>query len=622
MSVFDGLHTGRCPEASNVPSVSPPFRTLPRGNVPICYHLLKQLQNDPGAILSWREAKLSDGLRSMRSGISNDTLRQIRSWAALLMWLLSVGLAVPAQQRDDSARPRVVITADPELDDNNTIIRAILYSSDVRLEGLVYAGSQFHWRGDGKGTTQYIAGREYTRLGLCPCTSWRFASGEHFMDTIVDAYARAYPNLKVHDPDYPSPEELRSKIRWGNVDFDGDFSKDTDGSNLIKSLLLDAEPGPVYVTAQGGESTIARALKSIHDQYVRTPQWEAVRDKVSRKLIIIPSGDQDDTDASYIRPNWPGVREYQFTGIYFGYGAQDRAAPEDKIYFSPEWTQQNISSRGPLGGLYRVWGDGKQFVKGDRTDYFGLSGYTPEQLAKMGYMVWTLPQPKGSFLGEGDTPTFLNLIAIGLRAYVNPQWGGWGGHMIPGVSAFPSFSRIPPPILAADTSGVARGLAPAGSDADKGSAPKAGSVISMNFQLPSVPVRTAAITASFFAAAQNDFAARMKWSVTSKFSEANHSPKVSIKGPLDISAHPGRTVSLQGEVSDPDHDTATVRWWQYNNAGTYPGDITFSDPTALTTSFRVPDDAKLGQTIHVILEATDNGTPPLTRYQRVVVTVQ
>ncbi len=541
----------------------------------------------------------------------------------MLTCVLSAAMAIPAQQREGPAvRPRVVITADPELDDNNTILRAILYSSDVQFEGLVYAGSQFHWRGDGKGTTQFIPGREYTRLGLCPCTSWRFAPGEHFIDTIVDAYAKAYPNLKVHDSEYPSPQKLKSIIQWGNVDFDGDFSRDTDGSNLIKSLLLDDQPGPLYVTAQGGESTIARALKSIHDQFAKTPQWDAVRDKVSRKLIIIPSGDQDDTGAAYIRPNWPGVKEYQFTGINFGYGAQDRAAPEIKIYFSPEWTQRNISSRGPLGELYRVWGDGKLFVKDDRTDYFGLSGYTPQQLADMGYMVWMPPHPKGSFLGEGDTPTFLNLIAIGLRAFENPQWGGWGGRMVPGTPAFPAFSKTPPPILPPDTSGVARGLAPSGSDAGKGGPPRGGSVLSMNFQLPPVPARTAAITARLFAAAQNDFAARMQWSVTPRFSDANHPPNVGVKGPLEISAPRGSTVRLEGEVSDPDRDTATVTWWQYNDAGTYPGDITFSDASALTTTFRVPEDATSGQTIHVILEATDHGNPPLTRYQRVIVTVQ
>jgi hypothetical protein len=144
----------------------------------------------------------------------------------------------------------------------------------------------------------------------------------------------------------------------------------------------------------------------------------------------------------------------------------------------------------------------------------------------------------------------------------------------------------------------------------------------MNYQLPPVPARTAAVTARLFAAAQNDFAARMQWSVTPKFSDANHPPQVRIKGPVDISAHAGSLVSLQGEVSDPDHDAVTVNWWQYNDAGTYPGDIAFSAPSALATSFRVPDDTTPGQTIHVILEATDHGTPRLARYQRVVVTVE
>src|SRR5690348_6184518 len=257
------------------------------------------------------------------------------------MALLGIGVVpAPAQQPKNSpAKPRVVITADPELDDNNTIIRAILYSSDFKIEGLIYVSSQFHWTGDGKGTTQYIRGREYTRMGLCPCTSWRFSPNERFIDNIVDAYAKAYPNLKVHDPDYPTPAYLKSKIKWGNVEFDGDFSKDTDGSNLIKSLLLDDQPGPLYVTAQGGESTIARALKSIYDQYGNTPQWDEIREKVSRKLVIIPSGDQDGTGGGYLKPNWPNVREWQFGigGPSFGYGAQIGIAPEDKVYVSPDW---------------------------------------------------------------------------------------------------------------------------------------------------------------------------------------------------------------------------------------------------------------------------------------------
>lgn len=540
------------------------------------------------------------------------------------MFRLAVFLLVAVAAIAQQSKPRVVITADPELDDNNTLIRAILYSSDFQIEGLVYTSSSFHWKGNGKGTTQYIPGSEYTRLGLCPCTSWRWAPHEHFIDTIVDVYAKVYANLKVHNPNYPSPAELKSKIKWGNVAFEGDYSKDTAGSNLIKSLLLDDRPGPLYVTAQGVQSTIARALKSIHDEYANTPQWEAIRDKVSQKLIVIPTGDQDGTYARYIKPNWPEVTERQLSTMDFGYFVRHGLAPEDRVYVSAAWTRNNISSRGPLGALYRVWGDGKQMVKGDRTDYFGLSGYTADRLRKMGYMVWLPPEEKGAFIGEGDTPTFLNLVDNGLRAYENRHWSGWGGSSrslnVPPIG----LGGIPVTPAGPDDPGVAAGLAPAGSTANRNSktapaAPAAGFGDSGGQQ---ISASNAAANVRFFAAAQDDFAARLKWSVTPKFGDANHPPKVTIEGPLEISARPGSTVRLDGEVSDPDHNAVKVLWWQDTAAGAYPGDIRFSDPAALRTTFRVPDDAQPGQTIHVILEATDNGTPPLTRYRRLIVRIQ
>jgi hypothetical protein len=383
-----------------------------------------------------------------------------------------------------------------------------------------------------------------------------------------------------------------------------------------------------YVTAQGGESTIARALKSIYEQYGSTPQWDAIKEKVSRKLVIVPSGDQDGTGAAYIRPNWPDVKEWQFgvNGPNFGYGAQIRIAPEDKMYVSAAWTQQNILSRGPLGALYRVWGDGKQMVKEDHTDFFGLSGYTADQLKEMGYMVWMPPQEKGTFIGEGDTPTFINLINVGLRTYENPSWNGWGGRIRhanePQVDPFSGgvgMAKLPP-----DTSGIARGLAAAGSDANSSKEEKKGArrAGGTPIEPPEMTPQTKAISNAFFAAAQNDFAARLKWAVTSKFSDANHPPSVKVEGPLDISARPGSTVRLQAEVSDPDRNAVTVKWWQHNDAGTYPGDVTLSAPTSLKTTFRVPENAKFGQTINIVLEATDDGTLHLTRYQRIILTVQ
>ena len=38
--------------------------------------------------------------------------------------------------------------------------------------------------------------------------------------------------------------------------------------------------------------------------------------------------------------------------------------------------------------------------------------------------------------------------------------------------------------------------------------------------------------------------------------------------------------------------------------------------------FVVPHDARRGQTIHLILEVEDDGTPAMTSYQRVVATVR
>ena len=126
---------------------------------------------------------------------------------------------------------------------------------------------------------------------------------------------------------------------------------------------------------------------------------------------------------------------------------------------------------------------------------------------------------------------------------------------------------------------------------------------------------------NFTPAAQHALAARMQWSVTSTYAGANHEPKVAIRGSSRISARPGVTVRLEGVASDPDGNTVTTRWWRWKDVDTYPGEVTLSNATSLATSLQVPADAIAGQTIQLILEATDNGTPALTRYQRVVVSV-
>ncbi len=500
---------------------------------------------------------------------------------------------VKAQSLNEGTRPRIIITADPELDDNNSLIRFLLYSSDLNVEGLIYASSGYHWKGDEKGTRWYVPGREYARFGLdtCPCKSWRWAKNERFIDNAVEAYEKVYPNLRVHNPNYPSPVLLKSKIRYGNIEFDGDISKNSPGSELIKALILDDKPGKLFITAWGGQSTIARALKSIQEEYENTTQWEAVRMKIYRKVVLLPSGDQDDTYAKYIKPNWPNIDYREFEGgPNYGYGAQLRARPQDSIYLTSSWMKKNVSDRGPLGAIYRVWGDGKQMVKGDRMDYFGFSGYTNEQLRKMGYAVWMPVQEKGSWIGEGDDFTYMNMLGNGLRAYEAGTYGGWGGRELTGKQ---------PNVLSLST--------------DTSQQAMVSVLSSVNKKTNTYP--------DFFPAAQQDFAARLKWSVTPKYSGANHAPVVKIEGPLNVFASPGETIKLNGVVSDPEGDKVSSKWWQFL-VGTYPGKISISGADTPQVKVLVPKDATRGQTIHVVFEVTDNGSPSLTGYQRVIITVK
>ena len=109
--------------------------------------------------------------------------------------------------------------------------------------------------------------------------------------------------------------------------------------------------------------------------------------------------------------------------------------------------------------------------------------------------------------------------------------------------------------------------------------------------------------------------------MTPTYAGANHEPRVEIRGSSRIAARPGETVRLDAVASDPDGNAVHVNWWRWKDVDTYPGDMTIASPNTFTTSVQVPADATAGQTIQLVLEATDNGTPPLTRYQRVVVDV-
>lgn len=513
-------------------------------------------------------------------------------------------------------KPRVVITADPELDDLNSLIRYVLHASDYTTEGLIYASSMYHWKGDGTGKTQNIPFRQYNRNGkdLCPCTDWRWSQDERFIDDVVDAYVQAYPNLIVHNRAYPAPAELRSKIKWGNVAFEGEMEKDTEGSNLIKALLLDDINEPIYLHAWGGQSTINRALRSIEEQYRDTPQWSSIRAKVVSKAVVHPSGDQDETGYTYLRVNWPDIRYGPGGGASapLGYGAQRNAHPDDRTYYSAAWMQQNVLSKGPLGALMRVWGDGRRLVDNDVFDYFHLSGLSPEQLWAKGYDVWSPIQPKGEFLAEGDTGTFLSLLDNGLEGWRqenrrNPLAYGVAATITPrNPFAVPPPVGAPAWVMALRAARLPATGAGGAAFGGFGAAPGGAS---------SQPNR-------FTGPLMNDLAGRLAWATSPKFGDANHHPAIRVRK-ARLTARPGQLVSMIATVSDPDGDQVAVKWWHFENNGTYAGAVTMDQDRGLSGSFRVPTDAKPGDTIHIVAQADDQSTRvPLTRYARTVITVR
>ncbi len=129
-------------------------------------------------------------------------------------------------------------------------------------------------------------------------------------------------------------------------------------------------------------------------------------------------------------------------------------------------------------------------------------------------------------------------------------------------------------------------------------------------------------------ALQNDFKARMQWSVTPDFGKANHEPRLVVQQDrtqqvLRVTAPAGKPYELSAAgTDDPDGDKLGYNWFIYPEPGTYRGGMpVIARADQQQAVLPVPDDAA-GRTIHVILEVTDSGTPALTRHRRIVLTAE
>ena len=120
---------------------------------------------------------------------------------------------------------------------------------------------------------------------------------------------------------------------------------------------------------------------------------------------------------------------------------------------------------------------------------------------------------------------------------------------------------------------------------------------------------------------QNDFAARADWCVAT-VEDANHPPVVNLGHARRLEGKPGKLINLAVNASDPDGDTVRCKWWQYEEVDSYAGKIRIMNSGKFLSSFEIPVDARRGDNFHLIAEVSDNGTPSLTRYRRVIITVK
>ena len=458
-------------------------------------------------------------------------------------------------------KPRIIVTSDGEIDDECSMVRFLLYTNEWDVEGIITSSSQYHWHGH----------------------KW---AGDDWLDPYLDAYASVYPNLVLHDQGYPSPEHLKSVAFLGNVEAEGEMDSITLGSQqIVKVLLNDSKEGPVWLQAWGGTNTIARALKTIEEKHPEKMK------QVAKKLRFFFIWEQDSTYQAYIRPHWgkfniPTIICDQFWAIAYQW---DKIMPDDKItYFKADWMKANIlEGHGALCSLYKAYrnsSDKEGFKNGDQ-------------------------KTEGDFRSEGDSPAFIYMINTGLRNMESPDYGGWGGRYVK-VRENTWLDPVPQPNY----------TYPEGRWYTQ-------TAWGRKYMREIYPENKDLMDAYFKPltrwadALQNDFAARANWCVK-PYADANHPPVVKLDNLLDIEAKPGDKIQLSArDTYDPDCDELSYSWWQYEEADTYPGNVEILNSSSLNTSFKVPNDVKKGETIHIICEVKDNGKPQLTRYRRIIITI-
>jgi hypothetical protein len=483
--------------------------------------------------------------------------------AALLCASVGAQSLPPSHVDDFTGHPRVVIISDigNEPDDQMSLIRLLLYSNQLDIEALIASTSTW------QGTTVH------------PET----------MRALIQAYGKVRPNLGKHAAGWPTAEELNGKVFTGQTAYGLDATgpdKMSEGADAIIRAADRDDARPLWISVWGGTNTLAQALLRVR----ATRPADGVK-KFVQKLRVYSISDQDDAgpwirrefpDLFYIvAPSTPTGADYYYatwTGIS-GDAYYRNGAGANFTTVTNEWLDANIRSKGPLGKLY----------------------------------------PRFLFIMEGDTPSYLGLIDNGLNAYRRPDWGGWGGRYIyrqPYGETHPIWTQGGDLFSRVTSQDTVRGA-----DGQE-------------------HVSDQATIWRWRDAFQNDFAARMDWTIAD-YAHANHNPLVEVNGhrgtsPIQMDVETGNPVLLDASQSkDPDGQPLHYNWFHYAEAGGTGGSLAAVSITGADTARAVVTatatcrpqwlpmaaHCPAAGIAHIILAVTDEGSPRLTTYRRIILNV-
>ena len=198
---------------------------------------------------------------------------------------------------------------------------------------------------------------------------------------------------------------------------------------------------------------------------------------------------------------------------------------------------------------------------------------------------------------EGDTPAFMHVYPNGLNDPEKVDQGGWGGRFslkkkagIRSMEPVKNEGEFDPYLMFGNTTEGAKAIR------------------------------------RWSNGYNNDFAARMDWSITRKYEDANHHPVALVNGDksrrvFEVTAVPGSRIELSAKgSSDPDNDALTYAWSFYDEPSSYDGSIEIEGSTSDSATVKVPANAA-NKNLHVILELHDDGEPNLYAYRRVIINV-